>query len=469
MGYRIREIRPEAKLNELLSINTITDVVPMQTIQAALRECGVSGQRERRLPGWLTVLFCIGMKLLSELNMVGVMQHLMRGARLLAEDDEQAAPSAGAYSQARARLGAKVMERLFKAVCRPLATSETPGAFVYGLRLVALDGSVDELPDTQANSAYFGRSSAARGDSAFPQVQCVYLCECGTHAIFDAAFWPYAVSERRGGKRLLRSVTADMLVMWDRGFHDYARLCGVRSRGAHVLARLPAHAKPELLEVLPDGSWLAYVHPSDPKRRAQERLLVRVIDYTLDDPARPGHAQHHRLITTLLEPLAYPALDLIVLYHERWEVEITLAEVKVHQRLLPRPLRSLKPVGVIQELYALLIAHFVVRSIMHQAALTADLDPDRLSFVESLRLIRAAIPEFQWVDPSHPDRLYQRLLRDIARHSLPPRRQRTNPRVVKRKMSNFKLKRPEHRAVSQPTLPFSQVVVVLPMPLPVLI
>jgi hypothetical protein len=411
----------------------------------------------------------MGMNLLSELSMTSVMKHLMRGVRLIHPSDEEEAPSTGAYSQARARLGAKVMERLFKRVCQPLARPDTPGAFAYGLRLVALDGSVDEMPDTEANSTYFGRASAGRGESAFPQVQCVYLCECGTHVLFDAAFWPYAVSERRGGKRLLRSVQADMLVMWDRGFHDYDMLAGVRSRGAHVLARLPAHVKPELVEVLPDGTWLAYIHPSAPKRHDNERLLVRVIDYTIDDPARPGHAQHHRLMTTLLEPTRYPALDLIVLYHERWEVEITLDEVKVHQRLLPRPLRSLKPIGVIQELYALLIAHFVVRFIMHEAGLAYDLDPDRLSFVESLRLIRAAIHEFQLVDPAHHDRLWQRLLHDIARHPLPPRRPRTNPRVVKRKMSNFKLKRPAHRALPQPTQPFSEVVVVLSMPLPVLI
>jgi hypothetical protein len=469
MGYRIRQVEPETKFNELMSIETITRVVPMATIHATLRECGAEGQRTRRLPGWLTVLVCIGMNLLSELSMTGVMEHLMRGTRLIHPQDEAEAPTTGAYSQARARLGAKVMERLFKTVCRPLATPDTPGAFAYGLRLVALDGSVDDVPDSAANSAYFGRASAPRGESAFPQVQCVYLCECGTHAIFDAAFWPYVVSERRGGKRLLRSVRADMLVMWDRGFHDYDMLAGVRSRGAHVLARLPAHVRPELVEVLPDGTWLAYVHPSDPKRRNKERLLVRVIDYTIDDPSRPGHGQHHRLITTLLDPVRYPALDLIVLYHERWEVEITLDEVKVHQRLLPRPLRSLKPVGVIQELYALLLAHFVVRFIMHEAGLAHDLDPDRLSFVESLRLIRAAIPEFQLVDPTYHDRLWQRLLRDIARQPLPPRRPRTHPRVVKRKMSNFKLKRPEHRALPQPTQSFSEVVVVLPIPLPVLI
>jgi hypothetical protein len=469
MGYRIRQIEPETKFNELMGIETLTRIIPMETIQSILEECGAQGQRERRLPGWLTVLFCIGMNLLSDLSMTGVMEHLMRGTRLIHFSDEEEAPSAGAYSQARARLGAKVLERLFKAVCRPLATPATRGAFAYGLRLVALDGSVDEVPDSAANSAYFGRASASRGESAFPQVQCVYLCECGTHAIFDAAFWPYAVSERRGGKRLLRSVTADMLVMWDRGFHDYDMLAGVRSRGAHVLARLPAHVKPERVDVLPDGTWLAYVRPSDPKRRGKERLLVRVIEYTIDDPTRPGHALHHRLITTLLNPTDYPALDLIVLYHERWEVEITLDEVKVHQRLLPRPLRSLKPVGVIQELYALLLAHFVVRFVMHEAGLAFRLAPDRLSFVASLRLIRAAIPEFQLVDPVLHDRLWRRLLRDIVRHVLPLRRNRTQPRVVKRKMSNFKLKRPEHRAYSQPSLSFAEVVVVLPVSLPVLI
>ena len=469
MGYRIRQIEAETKFNEMMSIEVLTRIIPMETLHKVLKECGVQGQRERRLPGWLTALFCIGMNLLSDLSMTGVMEYLMRGTRLIHESDEADAPSAGAYSQARARLGAKVLERLFKAICRPLATPETRGAFAYGLRLVALDGSVDEVPDSVANSAYFGRAGAQRGESAFPQVQCVYLCECGTHALFDAAFWPYAVSERRGGKRLLRSVSADMLLMWDRGFHDYDMFVGVRSRGAHVLARLPAHVKPELVELLPDGTWLAYLHPSDRKRRSQERLLVRVIDYMIDDPTRPGHALHHRLVTTLLDPTLYPALDLIVLYHERWEVELTLDEVKVHQRLLPRPLRSLKPVGVIQELDALLLAHFVVRAVMHEAGLAYDLDPDRLSFVASLRLIQAAIPEFQLVAPPLHDRLWQRLLRDIVHHLLPPRRNRTYPRVVKRKMSNFKLKRPEHRALPQPSQPFAHVVTILPLSLPVLI
>jgi hypothetical protein len=469
MGYRIRQIEENAKLDERLSFEAITQVVGMKTLQEIVEACGVTGQRERRLPGWLTVLLCIGMNLYSELGQQAVMRQMLQGARLLQADDEEDAPTAGALSQARDRVGVKALERLFKVVCRPIATAQTRGAFAYGLRLVALDGSIDEMPDSALNSRYFGRSGSARGASAFPQVQCVYLCECGTHAIFDAGFWPYAVSERRGGKRLLRSVSPDMLVMWDRGFHDYDMVVGVRSQGAQVLARLPAHVKPECVEVLSDGSWLAYLHPSDPKRRDHERLVVRVIDDTIDDPKRPGHAQHHRLITTLLDPIPYTALDLVCLYHERWEVEITLDEVKVHQRLLPRPLRSLKPLGVLQELYALLIAHFVVRFIMHEAGLTYDLDPDTFSFVESLRLVRSAIPEFQMVDPAHHNRLFQRLLRDIAHLPLPSRRLRTHPRVVKRKMSNFKLKRPEHRGLAPLSQPFRDVIVLLPVPLPILI
>jgi hypothetical protein len=340
MGYRIRQIEASSKFNESMSIEAITRVIPLETIRATAAACGVAGQRERRLAGWLTVLLCIGMNLLSELSMTDVMVELMHGTRLIHPLDDEAAPASSAYSQARARLGAKVMEQLFKAVCRPFATPTTLGAFAYGLRLVALDGSVDEVPDSEANSAYFGRAKAGRGESAFPQGQCVYLCECATHAIFDTVFWPYAVSERRGGKRLLRSVSAEMLVMWDRGFHDFDMLMGVHQRGGHVLARLPGHVKPALVQVLPDGTWLAYLRPSDPKRRQQERLLVRIIEYTIDDPSRPGHAQHHWLITTLLDPALYPAVDLIVLYHERWEVELTLDELKVHQRLLPRPLRA---------------------------------------------------------------------------------------------------------------------------------
>jgi hypothetical protein len=324
---------------------------------------------------------------------------------------------------------------------------------------MAIDGTTEDAPDTPENVAVFGRHHSDRGQSAFPQVQGVYLVECGSHAIVDAGFWPCHTSERVGGFRVLRSVGAGMLVMWDRGFHNYDMILGVLQRGGHVLSRLPSHVKPKRVRTLPDGSYLAYLHPSDNQRRKRgEHLLVRVIEYTLTDPALPGYGELHRLVTTLLDPKTYPALDLVCAYHERWEAEVVIDEVDTHQRLAGRPLRSLKPVGVIQELYALIIAHYAVRFLMHQAALQTKIDPDRLSFVHALRMIHNAIPEFQMTAPDQLSQLYARLLRDIAGGQLPPRRLRSNPRVVKRKMSKFRLKRPKHSHWPQPSKPFRQAV-----------
>jgi hypothetical protein len=260
---------------------------------------------------------------------------------------------------------------------------------------------------------------------------------------------------------LLRSVEPDMLVLMDRGLYSYELVAQVRQRGAHVLCRLSSSVQPRRVRTLPDGSYLAYIYPTDARRRrAGEHLLVRIIDYTFDDPNRPGYEEVHRVLTTLLDPDRSPALDLIALYQERWEIELVIDEIDTHQRLLDRPLRSLVPVGVLQELYALLLAHFVVRSLMHQAALTHHLDPDQISFVQSVRLICDALPDFQLVHPFDHPRLWSRLLADLAFCRLPPRDPRINPRVVKRKMSKFKLKHPVHRCPPCPT-PFRNGVVLL--------
>jgi hypothetical protein len=253
-----------------------------------------------------------------------------------------------------------------------------------------------------------------------------------------------------------------MLVLWDRGFPAYDLLAAVCQRGAQVLSRLPAPVKPEWVASLPDGSTLAYLHPSEAKRRARgERLLVRIIEYTLTDPALVGYGEVHRLLTTLLDPRVAPALDLVCLYQERWEIELVIDEADTHQRLAGRPLRSQKPEGVLQELYALLIAHFALRALMHEAALQAGVDPDRLSFVHTIRVLHEAISEFQMVAPAEHPRLYQRLLHDIAAGRLPARRLRSHPRVVKRKMSNFRLKRPGHRLWPQPAGPFREAVALI--------
>lgn len=210
---------------------------------------------------------------------------------------------------------------------------------------------------------------------------------------------------------------------------------------------------------------LAYLLPSeDARRRRGERILVRVITYTITDPTLPGYGEEHRVITTLLNPRLAPAHAMAVAYHERWEVEVVIDEIDTHQRLVGRTLRSLTPVGVIQEVYGVLLAHYAVRVLMHEAALTVDVDPDRLSFVHALEVVRDAVPEFQMVATEQQPTLYDRLLQDIAAKQLPARRPRSNARVVKRKMSNFKLKRAEHYRPPKPRGTLAEAVQVQPPP-----
>lgn len=459
MRFTIREIEAECKFSSALTVEALNQAIPTETIRQVIAQEGVGEVRERRLTAALTVWLVIALHLFPTVSVSGVFRKLARGLRLLWPDPEVPLPSDSALAYRRRQLGARPLVALFQRVCRPIATPQTRGAFRFGLRLMAIDGTTENVPDTPANAKAFGRHTSARGASAFPQLQGVYLAECGTHCVVDAGFWPCHTSERVGGFRLLRSVTRGMLLMWDRGFHDFDMVVAARKRGAHVLGRLPAQVKPLPLRTLPDGSLLAYLLPSDDaRRRGGERVLVRIITYTLTDPALPGYGEQHRLLTTLLNPRLAPAREVACCYHERWEIELVIDEIDSHQRLVGRTLRSLTPVGVIQELYGLLLAHYAVRVLMHEAALRADLDPDRLSFVHALEIVRDAVPEFQLVAPVQHRALLERLLREIAAKPLPPRRLRSNPRVVKRKMSNFKLKRAEHRRPPKPISTFAAAV-----------
>lgn len=465
MGFILREIEEERKFAQELSLEAIDRAVPVEQIKAAIRAEGAQEARERKLNMVVVVLVLIAMNLYTYLSIEHVIKRIAQGLRFIGPDPEYLVPGDNALTYRRYQLNARPLVALFHQVCRPMATPQTPGAFLFGLRLMALDGTVEDVPDTPENEAVFGRYHGGRGSSAFPQVRGVYLVECGAHDIVDAGFWPVHTSERIGGLRLLRSLEPGMLLLWDCGFHDYDMFDHVCRRQAHALGRLPAHVKPKWVASLPDGSYLAYIYPSEHQRRRRgEHLLVRVIEYTIVDPGQPGYGEVHRLMTTLLDPRVYPAVDLACAYHERWEVELLIDEADTHQRLAGRPLRSRKPVGVIQELYGLLLAHYAVRFLMHEAALQAGSDPDRLSFVHALRVIADAIPEFQMTTPEQRPLLYARLLRDLATGRLPERRQRSNPRVVKRKMSNFRLKRPEHDHWPQPTMPFREAVVIAPKP-----
>ena len=461
MGFMIRQIDPNAKLADEVSVEAIEAAVPRATVEAVVADLGVAEQRRRKLPAELTILLTVAMNLFTHDALEEVLRKLLQGLRFLWPQPDILTASKGAISMARYRLGAAPLVELFHRLCQPMATQQTRGAFLFGLRLMAFDGTNEDLPDTPENARIFGRPGGNRGDGAFPQAKGFYLTECGTHAVVDAGFWPCRTGEDSCAHRLLRSVTEGMLLMWDSGLHSFDLAQDTRATGAHFLGRVPGNVKLQPIWRVSDGSYLAYIYPSDYQRRKKgEHLLVRVVEYTLTDPALPGHGQTHRLMTSLLDPGQCPALELACAYHERWEIELSVDEMDTHQKLARHPLRSKKPVGVIQELYALLIAHYVVRHTMHEAALQASLDPDRLSFTKALSLLCDAIPEFQMVVPEQHEALYRRLLEDIARQRLPERQGRTNPRVVKRKMSNFRLKRAEHQHWPQPSVPFREAVAV---------
>jgi hypothetical protein len=463
MGFKLRTIADDIKFPDAVRLNALEQAIPQAVVEAVIADLGVEEQRTRKLPAVVTLLLCIAMGLFTNMALEQVLIKMVRGLRYIwSGDEDYQTANKSAICQARYRVGTRPVVELFHRVCKPIATEQTPGAFLFGLRLMAIDGTTEDVPDTPANAAFFGRHHGGRGDGAFPQMQAVYLCESGPHVVCDAGFWPCHTSERIGGLRMLRSVTEGMLVMWDCGFHSFDMAVQTRQRNAHFLGRLPAHVKPKLIEALPDGSYLAYIYPSDYRRKKRgEHLLVRVVEYTIDDPNRPGHGELHRLVISLLDPDSYPAHTLACEYHQRWEVEITIDEMDTHQRLPNIPLRSQKPAGVIQEAYGLLLAHYAVRSVMHEAAVQNGLDPDRLSFINAVRIIRDAVPEFQMTTSEQLPRLYQRLLNDVARHRLPERENRSNPRVVKRKMSKFKLKRKDHLRWPQPSKPFQEAIVVL--------
>jgi hypothetical protein len=449
----------ESKFCQELKLEALQGVIPRETIHAVLCAYGAHAARVRKLTMVVVVWVVLAMHLYPRVAIPALLAKLGRGLRLAWPELTESYPTASALTYRRYQLGARPLAALFHQICVPLATPHTAGAFLGRWRLMAIDGSVKDVPDTPANAAVFGRHGTDRGPAAFPQLLVVTLTECGTHAVVDAGFWPCHTSERVGARRLLRSVGPGMLLMVDRGLYSYAMVAATRQRGAHVLFRVPAGPQFSPVRVLADGSTLVWLEERAPGgRKTGQRLLMRLVEYTLTDPARPGYQERHRVITSLLNPRCLPAREVACAYHERWETEITIDEQDTHQRLVNQPLRSQKPVGVIQELYGLLLAHYAIRFLMHEAALTAEVAPTRLSFVHALRVIEDAIGDFEIPAPDLLPFYFARLIGDIATGRLPPRRNRICPRVVKRKMSKWPLKRAEHRRYPQPSGSFRDAV-----------
>jgi Insertion element 4 transposase N-terminal/Transposase DDE domain len=438
----------------------LEQVIPPEQIRQALQATGRCNRRACVLTHEVMVQVVLARGVLTDLPIRQVFKH----ARRLRVGE--ATPTRAGLCAARQRLGVEPLRQLFAQVVHPLATPHTPGAFYRGLRLMGCDGSVFDAPDSPANAAAFHRATGSRGAGAFPQVRKVSLVELGTHVETAFAVGGWQDSEPALAEGLFAAVPAGSLLLADRGFFSYPAWEKLRARGVHLLVRLKGNLIFRPLCRLADGSYLAKAYPSaEARRQGQDGIVVRVLKYTLDDPRRVGHGETHRLVTSLLDETVYPAAELIALYHERWEEELVFDEQKTHQdprrATKPAHLRSETPAGVQQELYALSLGHFVTRALMRRAAEHAQLDVDRLSFVGCLQVLQCRLPECDSRTPETFAQWYAGLLWEMQQEVIEPRRNRINPRVIKRKMSKWPKKRPEHCGIPPLKKHFAETVVML--------
>jgi len=381
-------------------LQAIETVIPIETINQAIELTQSQEERKRRLPTHLVVGLVIAMSLWSKDSIVDVFKNLADGwsNQWIRLGQHWRTPSKSSLSEAGHRVGPQVMSQLFALVARPLATPDTPGAFLNGLRLMTVDGTVFDVPDTEANAGVLGYPGSRPGtQAAFPKARLVLLVEAGTHLLADALMCPYRMGERVRALKLLRSVAEGMLLMWDRGLHSYKMVRATLKRGCHILGRVPANVKFEVVKPLADGSYLSWIAPDGKsKKKGGKRIQVRVIEYAIEED---GQQQVYRLVTDLLDLAMFPALLLAQEYHQRWEVENTLDELKTHLNGRKTLIRSKNPRAVVQEIYGWLLAHWAVRCLMFQAAEHAEISPLRLGFTGSLRVVRRAVAKFQDAQP----------------------------------------------------------------------
>lgn len=447
--------RSDQRLSDHVAVGVLTRTFPPSLVDAAVQAAGKGEQRHRLLPARLVVYYVLALALFSDSAYEEVMRNLVEGlAYQSGWKNHWEVPTKGAISQARARLGAGPLEECFKRACVPLASEATPGAFYRTWRLMAIDGTNLDVPDTAANDEAFGRPTAARGEgSAFPQVRMVGLGECGTHALCDVAIGSYETSENTLALELVRSLAAGMLVLGDRGFGgSYVLFGAMAATGADLLWRVKSTAVLPVLERFGDGSYRSELVIKDEKRRKQQVLGIRVIAYEIDDEGRPQAEQStYRLITTILDPDKAPASQLAGLYLQRWEFETLLDELKTHERGPRVVLRSKNPEGVRQEIYGYLCTHYAIRALMSEAARQDGLDPDRVSFTRSVRAARRSVRAGIGTTARAIGEALCAAVSEIARELLPERPLRAAARVVKRKMSKFGVKRAVHRNWPRPT------------------
>lgn len=400
MARTVASLPAGSRITDYISLGVIAKFFPKEKVHAVLEQTGRASVRERDLPAHVVVYYVIALALYMRSSYREVLRCLLEGVQWLLDPSVsiRVAGKSG-ISQARSRLGVEPVQALYEAVVAPIAEARTKGAWYRQWRLVSLDGSTLDVADTQENEEAFGRPGASRGSAAFPKIRFVALLENGTHVLWAAHVDKYATDELTLAEEVVPALRKGMLCLADRFFPSHKLWQKAAATGADLLWRTRQNARLEIDQRLPDGSYLSCIYPSTSDRRNQRQaIVVRVIDYRLDKV--PDAEPIYRLITTILDHKLAPAKELAALYHERWEIETALDELKTHLRGAQIVLRSKTPELVKQEFYGLLMAHFAIRGLMHEAALKADEDPDRLSFLHAVRVVQRRMARFAAIPPS---------------------------------------------------------------------
>lgn len=409
MARTIAELPTGSRITDHISLGVIARYFPRERIDKVLADTGKAGKRQRDLPGHVVVYYVIALALYMQVSYREVLRCLLEGIRWLQgpNADIKVTGKSG-ISQARTRVGSDPLQLLHDELVVPIAVREskkvTKGAWYKKWRLVSIDGSTLDVADTKENDAAFGRPVASRGQSAFPQIRVVSLVENGTHVLFGSRMAGCRTGEKTLSKEVIGFLNREMLCLGDRNFFSYSLWQQAQETGADHLWRVKKNLKLPCLRRFRDGSYLSRIYASAKDRRHDKNGIdVRVIEYTLEGV--PDAEPVYRLITTILIPKDAPAKELAALYHDRWEIENAFDEFKAHLRGPKIVLRSKRPDLVIQEFYGFMMAHFAIRGIMHEAALKAGEDPDRLSYVHSVRVIRRKLMVFAAIPPSGEESL----------------------------------------------------------------
>jgi hypothetical protein len=408
------ENRPSGRLTDHIGLGVLSARFGRDLLEEVVNDTGVREKRRRLLPAHVMIRYVIAMGLFFEESYEEVMRRLVGSLKRLGSwvDDWQV-PTGSAICQARQRLGVAPLKELFDRAAVPVAELGTKGAWLARRRVMAIDGTSFDVADSDANRKYFGRIGSGPKASAFPKLQVMALCECGSHAVTGASFGSARTGERTLAAELVDKVEPGMLVTADAGLYSWELFNAFAATGADLAWRVGASVSVGHIRWLSDGSYLALIFRPrlSADRRARlvaaaragapvpEQLarIVRVVEYTVPD--RNPDGELIAVITTILDPKEVSALELAGVYQQRWEEESAIDEVKTDLRGRGEVLRSQSPAMVEQQMWGLLLAHYATRALLVEAADEAGYDPDRTSFIRGLRVVRRQVTDQAAISP----------------------------------------------------------------------